>query len=195
MTREDFATLFMWGIQFDPHVGWLSLQPKKADKGSYWTPAMLAFLDRLGTRLGFDTDVEIAALDGQWIDMVWVGNDDKQIIFIEHESRWNMDNILKAIARLNSKRRDNNMEADLRVLIAYSWPGKEEPTKEKSEEISRQIYEFVNKDKRNLALVYPYELWPSDKNRSIDLTKFKILPENTDQVSNNSALRLFQRQC
>ena len=193
MNRENFVALFMWGIQFDPHVGWLSIQPKKADKGSYWTPAIMAFLDRLGTRLGYETDVEIEVPNNKWVDMVWIKTNQSttDIVFIEHESAWTEGKIKLAIERLESKHLYENKEADLRVLITYSYKGKETKTKEKNERIMNLLQEFV-KEKRNVVIVYPLENWSKDK--AVDLTKFKIIPEEVNHVSKNDAFKLFERK-
>ena len=171
LSRKDFFCLFMWGIQFDPELYRISQIERKSKKGTYWTPAMMGFLDRLGSKLVFETDIELGVFTDKqdkpdkWVDMVWTGKDFQ--VFIEHEGSPDPKLIGQAIKRLegSSKSIDGTKEADLRVLVSYPSPKGVDKLKE-----------FAGKDNRNLSIWYPYEDWPRPNN-PVDLTKFKSFPE------------------
>jgi len=169
LKREDFLRLFMWGIQFDSELLRIAADPNKRNKGSYWTPAIMAFLDRLGFKLGFKTDVEVGIKGGGRLDMLWELNDFH--IRIEHEGNPGKETIKKAIYRLNGSLEREKKEC-LRILIAYEYP-------EDKGETLRRVKEFANADKNNLVLWFPDSEWPRDE-KPVNMTKYDAFPEEDD---------------
>jgi hypothetical protein len=200
MDIVKFAHLFLWGIQFDQNLARLSNHPEKADKGTYWTPAVIAFLDRLGFDLGYETDVEVQVIGDdkkkRWLDMVWIkkeGDDIKEIIFIEHEGKWAKMQIEDAILRLQSKHFELKKEPNLRVLITYpnSRVRIHSDLMQRVEEFANQVLE----ESQNLVIEFAREDWEKCvKLKKIDLTMFTTRPQKiAEELYRNSALSLFKQ--
>jgi hypothetical protein len=174
--RKDFAYLFMWGIQFDTELFRIASNRKKSGKGTYWTPAIMAFLDRLGTKLGFETDVERKVItprgEEKWLDMLWSKNEPSPFhVFIEHEGS-SEGKIDIAIDRLNGRlEKSDGEEADLKVLITYAQAPKYIDMLKKFAEPAQ-----------NVVIWYPLNEWPpADSSTPVDLTKFKVLPNEIEE--------------